>query len=279
MKPTGVNYAPSKPMIGRAPGNAGRPGANRVARKGAVAPGGAASQDKYEGGGGHGYDGIGHGYGGSAYSHIGRSSNPDADADSTLPRANSNSLRPVRDGNIPRPAANGTNARHPTNGVSARPAGDGKNYTTARVMSANPVELILIMFEQFFELIPDIKRNIAKRSPAEAEPDAERAQAIVDELISALDFSQEVSKDLGAIYYYVRNRIMEGNIKFDAAIWDEIETVMRPLYEGFKEAAKQVDAPRTDPLKSKSTQIVLGMTYGQNNLNEVVLNTKAGLKV
>ena len=153
-----------------------------------------------------------------------------------------------------------------------------EKYRTAKVMSANPIELILIMYEQFFELIPDIKANMGKRFQKDVEPDTERAQAIIDQLINALDFDVELSKDLGAIYYYVRDRILIGNIKCDPAIWDHIEATMRPLYEGFKGAAKQLAAPRVDPLKSKSTQIIAGMTYGQRNLREVVVNTRNGLQ-
>ena len=152
--------------------------------------------------------------------------------------------------------------------------------TAARVMSASPLELILIMYDQFFELIPDIKRSIERKSAAAMEPDSERAQAIIDELINALDFDVEISKDLGAIYFYVRNRILEANIHFDAAIWDDIESVMRPLYEGFKDAERQYGAELKQPVMSAvSPSIVAGMTYGQNSLKEIVVNTKSGLQV
>ena len=156
--------------------------------------------------------------------------------------------------------------------------GDDKRYTAAKVMSANPLELILIMYEQLFELVPDIKANMEKRSPTDFGPDTERAQAILDQLINSLDFDQEISVDLGAIYFYVRDRIMESNIKMDAAIWGHIEETMRPLYEGFKDANNQLGMPRQDPMKAKDTQIVAGMTYGQRSLKEVVVNTKSGLK-
>ena len=166
---------------------------------------------------------------------------------------------------------------------SALPGQDDKQYLSARVMSASPAELILMMYEQFFALIPDIKANIQKKSQAATEPDVERAQAIIEELINALDFDVEISKDLGAIYFYVRDRIMEAHIKFDAQLWDHIEQTMRPLYDGFKDAAGQLDANaaatgKKDPLKSASPSIVAGMTYGQGNLKEVVINTKNGLK-
>ncbi|MDR1061983.1 MAG: flagellar protein FliS [Clostridiales bacterium] len=157
---------------------------------------------------------------------------------------------------------------------------DGRKYITSKVMSASPAELILMMYEQFFELIPDIKQGIRKKSPALAEPHAERAQAIIDELVNALDFSVDMSKDLGAIYFYVRDRILEANIKFDEAIWDHIYDTMRPLYEGFAEAAKQAKAhgAAQKPAAGGQASIVAGMTYGQSNLKEIVINTKSGLK-
>ena len=153
--------------------------------------------------------------------------------------------------------------------------------TTARIMTASPAELILIMYEQFFELIPDIKRNIHNHSAAAMEPDSERAQAIVEELINALDFDVELSKDIGAIYFYVRNRILEANIVFDAEIWDDIETIMRTLYDGFKEATRLLEPQMkiAEPDSSSGPSIFAGMTYGQSNLKEIVLNTKNGIKV
>ena len=153
-----------------------------------------------------------------------------------------------------------------------------EQYRTAKVMSASPLELILIMYEKFFELIPTIKSNMEKHLIKEIEQDTELALEIIDELINCLDFSVEISKDLGAIYYYARNLIMDGHIKLDPVIWDEVESTMRPLYEGFTEASKQYAAPGIDPLKAKSTQIVAGMTYGHGNLHEVVVNTRNGLR-
>ena len=153
-------------------------------------------------------------------------------------------------------------------------------YKAAKVMTASPAELILMMFEQFFELIPDIKSSIRRKSPAAMESDAERAQAIIDELINALDFDIEMSADIGAIYFYVRNRILEANVKFSAGVWDHIESVMRPLYEGFKEAFSQIDAAFGAPeMSDTNPSIIAGMTYGQSALKEVVVNTRSGLRV
>jgi len=154
------------------------------------------------------------------------------------------------------------------------------HYTVAKIMSASPLDLILIMYEQLFELIPDIKKNIQAKSFTATKPDVERAQAIVDELINALDFDLDISRDLGAIYFYIRDRIMIANIRFDEAIWDHIEETLRPLYEGFKNAAQQIDATteKQNPLKSHRTSIVAGITYGQANINEVVVNTSSGLQ-
>jgi flagellar protein FliS len=168
--------------------------------------------------------------------------------------------------------------------ASAGAADDSRQYVAARVMSASPIELVLIMYEQLFALAKDIKANIARRAPAAVEPDAERAQAIIDELVNSLDFSVEISKDLGAIYFYVRDRILEANIKFDSSIWDHIEQTMRPLYEGFADAARQAaeaapGAGGTGAAPSSRPAIVAGMTYGHGTLKEVVVNTKKGLRV
>ena len=165
----------------------------------------------------------------------------------------------------------------------AKTEGDSRQSSTARVMSAPPLDLVLIMYEEFFALAKDIKANIARKAPAAVEPDAERAQAIIDELVNSLDFDVEMSKDLGAIYFYVRDRILEANIKFDALIWEHIEDTMRPLYEGFMDAARQateagLEAGCAGGAPAEQPAIVAGMTYGHNSLNEVVVNAKNGLR-
>ena len=163
-------------------------------------------------------------------------------------------------------------------------SGEDRQYMAARVMSASPLDLVLIMYEQFFALAKDIKANIAKAAPAAVEPDAERAQAIIDELVNSLDFDVEMSKDLGAIYFYVRDRILEANVKFDASIWEHIEQTMKPLYEGFADAARQAaeaeqESGAATAAAAARPAIVAGMTYGQGTLKEVVVNTKKGLRV
>jgi len=168
-------------------------------------------------------------------------------------------------------------AANAPNAANAAPAND---YKTARVMTASPIGLILMMYEQFLELIPDIKRSIARGSAAAMEPDAERAQAIVEELLNSLDFDVDMSKDLGAIYVYVRNKILEANIMFSADIWDHIETIMRSLYNGFKTAADSLDPAQKQPaIPVMSPSIIAGMTYGQGNIKEVVVNKRAGFQV
>jgi flagellar protein FliS len=248
MKPAGSTYKPNKPMIGRTPVP--------------VSGGGAATGS----GSGDGTASFGAGAGGAAFA--GASAGGTAfDGSSTAGAANSGS-------------AAGIGAAGAVAGKAGGAAGHDAEYRTARVMSASPLELILIMYEQLFALISDIKRDIAKKAPTLAEPNAERAHAIVEELINALDFSVDLSKDLGAIYYFVRDRIMEANIKFDAAIWDQVYDTMRPLYEGFLDASRQLGERGAGRKHANAGQpsIVAGMTYGQGNLNEIVINTKNGLK-
>jgi flagellar protein FliS len=146
-------------------------------------------------------------------------------------------------------------------------------------MTASPGELILMMYDQLFELIPEIKYNIVRKSAAAMEADSERAQAIVDELINSLDFSVEMSADLGAIYFYVRNLMLEANIKFNASIWDRIESLMRTLYEGFKEAFGALGHEQNAAADTAGPSIIAGITYGQGSLKEIVVNTRSGLKV
>lgn len=112
-------------------------------------------------------------------------------------------------------------------------------YKKQSVMTASPVELIVMLYEGLKKNLLLAKRAIAKHDPAGAHSSLMKAQAIVAELINSLDMNIDMSGDLLAIYEFLLNTMGEANIKKDAALLDpalEIITELKGAWEAVSAA-------------------------------------------
>lgn len=66
-----------------------------------------------------------------------------------------------------------------------------------------------------------------------------RAQRAIDELISALNFSYDMAKNLYSIYVFCRDSIAKSLYKRDLADAEDACRLMKKLYDGFLHAAEQ----------------------------------------
>jgi flagellar secretion chaperone FliS len=71
-----------------------------------------------------------------------------------------------------------------------------------------------------------------------------KAQAIVTELLGALDFDRggELARQLGSIYPYLHQRLVAANVKKDASVAREVEAHLRALLEAWETIARQAAA-------------------------------------
>lgn len=85
------------------------------------------------------------------------------------------------------------------------------DLSPARITSAAPEELVLIMFEGALTFIRQAKESLEAGDDAAAEMRVERVKAIVRELDASLnhDAGGEISVHLAAIYDYVLRRLDE----------------------------------------------------------------------
>jgi flagellar protein FliS len=86
-------------------------------------------------------------------------------------------------------------------------------YRESRVLSASPVELILILYQAASGAVGDARRHLAAGAIAERSRSVNKACAILAELISALDRDRggEIAQRLGQLYDYMYARLIEAN--------------------------------------------------------------------
>lgn len=136
---------------------------------------------------------------------------------------------------------------------------------TRRISLCNRGELVVIMYDIFFAYLNDVKETYESENWEEFKGSIRGTQRALGELISALDFSQELAKNLFSIYVFCRESLAASMYKRDLEGVLNAERLMMKLYNGFVKAAEQDTSP---PLMSNTQQVYAGYTYGKDDLIE-----------
>ena len=116
-------------------------------------------------------------------------------------------------------------------------------YLTSRVLSADPLELVHMLYEHAVQLVRDARRSLAARDIASRSRDIAKTIAIVTELESSLDHERggTVSGNLARLYEYIRFRLSEANVKQVDGPLAEVEGLLTTLSEGWSAIRTQED--------------------------------------
>jgi len=108
-------------------------------------------------------------------------------------------------------------------------------YLESRVMSADPVELIHILYEHTLDQVKLARTALADGNVAARANATSKALAALGELEGSLDCKAggAISQNLARLYQYMRKRLLEGNLRRDASALSEVEALMRTLDEGW----------------------------------------------
>lgn len=144
------------------------------------------------------------------------------------------------------------------------------------VMTSTPEELVVLTFEGLLKALDNVKESLLKRDREEYNFQIQRVLLFIDELFYSLDFSVDIAKDLGAIYFYCRNQVYKARITMDISLIDLVKKIITPISEAFYQVNEAEE-------KNKSIKdlngVVAGLTYGKGSLEEVVVKSgKSGVR-
>lgn len=136
---------------------------------------------------------------------------------------------------------------------------------TRRISQANRGALVVVMYDIFFTYMDDAKRAFETGDWDAYKEALRKGERTIDELISSLDFSYELAKNLWSIYVFCRDSLAKSMYKRDDADMLAARRLMEKLYDGFVHAAKQ---DTSAPLMKNTQQVYAGYTYGRDDLVE-----------
>jgi flagellar protein FliS len=87
-------------------------------------------------------------------------------------------------------------------------------YLESRVMAADPVELVAMLYQASSGAVRDARRYLAEGDIAARSKSITRAQEILLELAGSLDpKAGEISARLGSLYSYMLERLLDANLR------------------------------------------------------------------
>ena len=113
-----------------------------------------------------------------------------------------------------------------------------QQYKEQGILTASPLELIVLLYDGCIKQIKLAKLHMEAGSYQDANRSLQRAQDIVTELSSSLDFQYDISHELVAIYEFVLRSLMEVNATKETGPVDEIITILAELRDAWSAVGK-----------------------------------------
>ena len=111
-------------------------------------------------------------------------------------------------------------------------------YKNNSILTASPAELTLALYEGAIKFCNIALLGLEKNDYQKVNTNLIKAQNIITEFRSTLDFKYPVAKDFDVVYEYINRRLAEGNIKKDAQIVEEALGHIRSMRDAWKEVMK-----------------------------------------
>jgi flagellar secretion chaperone FliS len=112
-------------------------------------------------------------------------------------------------------------------------------YQKVQTETSSPADLIALLYGAFQSDLQRAEAGLETGDYAMVNARLTRAQAIVLELLSSLDFSQgELPQQMSAIYVYIYQRLVHANVAKDIDAVREAASLIQPIAEAWTVAAR-----------------------------------------
>jgi flagellar protein FliS len=119
-----------------------------------------------------------------------------------------------------------------------------ERYLETAVETASPARLIVMLYDGAIRFINEATYAMQQRDYETQNAKLQRAQKILAELISSLDFDKggEVAENLFRLYAYMYNQLVEANINDDAARLEHVVGLLCEIREAWETIAAESEA-------------------------------------
>ena len=108
-------------------------------------------------------------------------------------------------------------------------------YANNKIMTASPAELTLMLYEGAIKFCNIALIGIEQNDIEKSHNNIIKVEKIIDEFRATLNPKYEVSKDFDNVYAYLKQRLIEANMKKDPEILEEVLKHLRTMRDTWKE--------------------------------------------
>jgi flagellar protein FliS len=111
-------------------------------------------------------------------------------------------------------------------------------YGNSRVMTASPAELTLMLYEGAIKFGNVAILAIEHGEIEKAHHNIRKVEDVITEFQATLNHKYPVAKDFDAVYTYLKQRLLEANMKKDKEIMEEILVHLRTMRDTWKDVMR-----------------------------------------
>lgn len=108
-------------------------------------------------------------------------------------------------------------------------------YQDSKILTASPAELTLLLYEGAIKFCNLAMMAMEKKDYSKANLNIIKAEKIITELRTTLDFEYPVAKSFEEVYSYIYSRLIEANIRKDTQLLEEALGYIREMRDTWKE--------------------------------------------
>ena len=111
-------------------------------------------------------------------------------------------------------------------------------YAISKIMTASPAELTLMLYEGAIKFCNIAIVAIEKKDVEKAHNNITKVENIISEFQITLNHDYKVAEDFDNVYTYLKQRLVEANMKKDKEILEEVLEHLRTMRDTWKEVMK-----------------------------------------
>src|ERR1017187_8486861 len=126
------------------------------------------------------------------------------------------------------------------------------SYLESRVLAADPVELVSLLYEACTQAVREARRYLAAGQIAERSREINKACAIVIELATSLDHDRggQISQRLALLYDYMERRLLQANMQQSDAPLADVLGLLTTLSEAWAGVRQPEEKPAAESAQS-----------------------------
>ncbi len=111
-------------------------------------------------------------------------------------------------------------------------------YANSKVMTASPAELTLMLYEGAIKFCNIAIRGIEENDIQKAHTNIVKVENIISEFQATLNHKYPIAKDFDEVYKYLKERLVEANVKKEKEILEEVLEHLRTMRDTWKEVMR-----------------------------------------